>query len=115
MNGTGAVGATTAFSREDHIHPSDTTKLSDAPSDGTIYGRKDAVWTEVESGGGSSVFVSDTAPVGAPDNSMWWDSNSGILYVRYNDGSSTQWVQICGSGGSPTTRQAMLPNVMVNL
>ena len=52
-----------------------------------------------EGGGGSAVYVSDTAPDDPEDNSLWWESDSGILYVRYNDGSSTQWVAIAGSGG----------------
>jgi hypothetical protein len=43
-------------------------------------------------GGGSSVYVQDTPPTGVPDNSLWWESDSGLLYVRYNDGDSTQWV-----------------------
>src|SRR4029077_1643795 len=41
--------------------------------------------------GASAVYVSDTPPVGAPDNSLWWESDTGILFVRYNDGTSTQW------------------------
>jgi hypothetical protein len=39
------------------------------------------------------LYISDTAPVGAPDNSMWWNSNTGILYVRFHDIDSTAWVQ----------------------
>jgi Chaperone of endosialidase len=46
-------------------------------------------------GGGSSVLVSDTPPAGAADNTLWWESDSGLLYIRYNDGSSTQWVIAC--------------------
>lgn len=50
-------------------------------------------WVTVSSGGaGGAVYVSDSAPVGAADNSLWWRSDLGILYVRYNDGDSTQWV-----------------------
>lgn len=45
-------------------------------------------------GGGSSVFVSDTPPAGAADNSLWWESDTGLLYVRYNDGDSSQWVTV---------------------
>jgi Collagen triple helix repeat (20 copies) len=83
-------------------------ELADAPVDGILYGRKDALWTEVvATGGGSSVFISDTAPVDAPDNSMWWESDSGVLYVRYNDGvGPAQWVQAvahpveAGTGGT---------------
>lgn len=42
--------------------------------------------------GAPGVLVSDTPPAGAPDNSLWWESDSGLLYLRFNDGTSTQWV-----------------------
>lgn len=45
-------------------------------------------------GGGSSVFVSDTAPTGKPANSLWWESDTGILYVNFQDADSTQWVSV---------------------
>jgi hypothetical protein len=38
------------------------------------------------------IYVSDTPPAGAPANSLWWESDTGLLFVRYNDGDSTQWV-----------------------
>lgn len=41
---------------------------------------------------GSTVYISDTPPVGAADNSVWWESDTGALYVRYNDGNTAQWV-----------------------
>ena len=45
------------------------------------------------------VTVSDTPPA-APDNGeLWFDSNSGQLFVSYNDGSSQQWVIAVNSGG----------------
>ena len=40
----------------------------------------------------NDLYFLDSAPPGAPDGSMWWETDSGILFVRYNDGSSTQWV-----------------------
>jgi hypothetical protein len=40
----------------------------------------------------AAVFTSDTPPAGVPDNSLWWESDTGLLFVRYNDGDSTQWV-----------------------
>jgi hypothetical protein len=40
----------------------------------------------------SSLTVSDTPPVGVPDGALWWESDSGLLYVRYNDGNTIQWV-----------------------
>ena len=42
--------------------------------------------------GAGGVIISDTPPAGAPDNALWWESDSGLLYLRFNDGTSTQWV-----------------------
>jgi hypothetical protein len=39
-------------------------------------------------------YIQDNPPVGAPDNSLWLESDTGILYAHWNDGTSTQWVQI---------------------
>jgi hypothetical protein len=50
--------------------------------------------------GGTTVLVSDTPPVGAPDNTLWWESSTGVLYIRFNDGSSTQWVATLPSGAA---------------
>lgn len=41
----------------------------------------------------SSVVVSDTAPSGVDEGTIWFDSSSAQLYVYYNDGTSLQWVQ----------------------
>jgi len=42
----------------------------------------------------SSLYISDNPPVSPPDGSMWWDSDNGLLYIRYNDGAGpSQWVQ----------------------
>lgn len=45
---------------------------------------------------GPPVYASDTAPAGAPVGALWWESDTGILYMNYNDGSSTQWVSVAG-------------------
>jgi hypothetical protein len=42
----------------------------------------------------SSLTVSDTPPASPTDGQLWWESDSGMLYVRYNDGvGPAQWVQ----------------------
>jgi hypothetical protein len=64
----------------------------DAPNDGGTYGRKNNAWTGVGAGSTTPVFVSDTPPAGVPDGSLWWETDSGALYIRYNDGNSVQWV-----------------------
>jgi hypothetical protein len=57
--------------------------------------------------GGTAVLVADTAPAGAPDNSLWWEADSGQMYLRYNDGNSSQWVPAtlaqAGPAGPPCT------------
>lgn len=45
-------------------------------------------------GGGASVNISDTAPVGGNPGDMWYDSTDGTLYVYYEDVDGSQWVQV---------------------
>jgi len=46
-----------------------------------------------------SVYVSDSPPIAPIPGVLWWESDTGILYLRYNDGNSDQWVGIGGEGG----------------
>ena len=43
---------------------------------------------------GPGVVVSATPPVGAPDGTLWFDSTGAIMYFRFNDGTSSQWVSV---------------------
>jgi Collagen triple helix repeat (20 copies) len=45
-------------------------------------------------------IISDAAPVNAPDGSLWWRSSSGILYIKYNDGDSSAWIQVVANPAS---------------
>lgn len=38
-------------------------------------------------------------PAEAIDGSLYWDDNLGLLFIYYNDGTSSQWVQVTPSGG----------------
>jgi hypothetical protein len=51
-------------------------------------------WVKVSTGNidKAIIYIADDPPPGVPDNSLWWDSSAGVLYVRYNDGTSVQWV-----------------------
>lgn len=52
-----------------------------------------SAWITVGGQGlGATIYISDTPPAGALDNTLWWESDSGSLYVKYNDGDSSQWV-----------------------
>jgi len=43
---------------------------------------------------GASIAVSDEPPVGASNGSLWWESDTGLLYVYFHDGTSSQWVAV---------------------
>jgi hypothetical protein len=53
-------------------------------------------WINATSSG--AIYVNDPPPPNAPVNSLWWNSANGTLYIRYNDGNSTQWVALVGGG-----------------
>lgn len=42
----------------------------------------------------SGAAISDTAPGSPAAGTLWWNSTNGNLYIYYNDGSSSQWVQV---------------------
>lgn len=50
-------------------------------------------WINGTSGGGG--VTAAATPPGSPVNgSAWFDTNAGTLYVYYDDGNSSQWVQV---------------------
>jgi hypothetical protein len=59
--------------------------------------------TVAATGGGASVAVGDTPPASPSDNMLWWETDSGLLYLYYNDGTSSQWVTVSGPQGPPGT------------
>jgi hypothetical protein len=86
-----AAGNSTYFWRGDKTwQPLPPSGITDAPSDGNTYGRKNAAWAIVL--GGAS--ISDTAPAGAVHGQLWWNSANANFYIYYNDGDTVQWVQI---------------------
>jgi len=54
--------------------------------------------------GGSKVYMTDTKPLTALNGDLWWESDTGFLFVYYDDGSSAQWVSAlpAAAGGSVT-------------
>jgi len=60
-------------------------------------------WSTV-AGGGASVTTSDSAPVSPSDGDLWYDSVGGRLYVYYDDGNTSQWVDAAPQGGSATDK-----------
>lgn len=48
--------------------------------------------------GAGSVIIASSPPTIALSGDLWWDSDSGVLYIYYFDGTSSQWVETSGSG-----------------
>ena len=57
----------------------------------------------------SRVDAGESAPGDADTNQLWYKPSTGSLYVYYNDGSSSQWVEI---GGSSTGELQNLESVL---
>jgi hypothetical protein len=110
MNGVAAPGSVTRWAKGDHVHPTDTSRAANTvfgasggshstglvPDPGAVVGitkflREDATW-QLPSGGGTTVTISDTPPGSPSVGNLWWESDSGVLYIYYNDGTSSQWV-----------------------
>jgi hypothetical protein len=53
-----------------------------------------------EKANNASANIGNTAPVGSNPGSLWWDTTLGRLFIYYNDGDSSQWVESSPSGGS---------------
>jgi len=45
----------------------------------------------------AKVSVGDAPPGSPVQGSLWYETDSGVLMIYYNDGTSSQWVQIAGS------------------
>lgn len=58
--------------------------------------------------GMGSITVAETAPLGAAEGDLWWDSSvgGGQLYVYYTDVDSSAWIIAnTGGGGGPVGDQ----------
>jgi hypothetical protein len=64
-------------------------------------GRVPIGWSSGGGGGGGdfSVSIGDTPPATPIPGDLWWDSVGGNLYIRFNDGTSAQWVIAVASAG----------------
>lgn len=81
--------------------------LPDSPTDGqtvqigTIIYTYDAaagVWNSNSAIGPTlspaTITTSDTAPSNPSNGDMWFDSSVGKTFIWYDDGTSTQWIQM---------------------
>jgi hypothetical protein len=59
-----------------------------------------STWADMVGGGGgsASVTISDTPPGSPTAGNLWWESDSGNMYIYYDDGTTSQWVPATGLG-----------------
>ena len=60
----------------------------------------------------AGVFVSATAPTSPAPTSgdLWWDTDSGILFIYYTDTDTSQWVD--ATGGTTGTEETISKSTM---
>jgi hypothetical protein len=74
------------------------------PVDGEVFGSytwsaAKGVWQSREESATVAV-ISPTAPTSAKNGDVWYNSSNGISYVYYDDGNSSQWVQLIAMSGA---------------
>jgi hypothetical protein len=75
------------------------------PANGEVFGSyvwsaSKGVWQSREESA-TVAITSPTAPLTANNGDVWYNSSNGISYVYYDDGTSTQWVQLISTTGAP--------------
>jgi len=83
------------------------------PIGGPTFRWSGTTWTAEMAGVPVSVYVADSAPPNPAVGQLWWDSDSGNLFIWFADPDSTQWVQV---SGMPATAKptALARNRIVN-
>jgi hypothetical protein len=85
--------------------------IGSAPNDGTgdqlrtSFDKCNQNFTELYTtggGSGASITISDTPPGAPTAGSMWWESDTGRLWIYFNDGTSSQWVVAAGGTAQPS-------------
>jgi len=56
------------------------------------FHQANAAFTTANSAGKTIILFSDSPPAGPTNNTLWWQSNTGVLKVYYTDADGAQWV-----------------------
>ncbi len=68
-----------------------------AAGDPAMFWAGDKTWKPA-SGGTGGAIVSDTPPASPASGQIWWESDTGALFIYYMDPNTNQWVQVNGNG-----------------
>jgi len=71
-----------------------------ATDNGHLYVWVGTQWDDAGPLGTSTTTTADIPPSNPKDGDMWWESDSGIFWVYYDDGNTSQWVQAGGTAAS---------------
>jgi hypothetical protein len=67
---------------------------------GVTYIYDGVKWSSAGSGGGgASVSTGPNPPATSASGDLWFNTNTGIMYVYYLDEDSSQWVDVRPGGG----------------
>jgi hypothetical protein len=91
---------------------SDVTVTSPADKQVLQYETSSGKWKNKQATGG--VSVSDTTPASPIDGDALFYSADGTMFVRYNDGTSVQWVQPNAVLSSQIEQRYYSPNYVIN-
>lgn len=73
---------------------------SETQPNGVTYIFDGVKWSSAGGGGGgASVGSGETPPAVPSPGDLWFDTNSGIMYVYYLNDDSSQWVDVRPGGG----------------
>lgn len=68
--------------------------VTEAPNDGQKYVRGSENWVEFLE---TNIEISETSPTTPIVGQLWYDSGEGTPYIYYNDGDSSQWIEMNGT------------------
>jgi hypothetical protein len=73
-----------------------------SPVGGAIWRWNGEVWLQAAPNAASSIaLIGDLAPASPVPGQFWWESDTGKLFVWYDDGNSAQWVEaVAGSSNA---------------
>jgi hypothetical protein len=90
-----------------------TITLADAPAANDTVVVKKFTGGGGSSSGGASVSISDAPPTSPTANSLWWQSNTGILKIYYTDTDSSQWVDASPSSSGSSSTDTLSPFLLM--
>ena len=108
-NGLIVQGATATVNGNDVITSgSSVSDLSDIDTSGAtdsqalVYNASSGIWIPGAAAGGEgggSYTISATAPESPEAGDVWFDSTDGLSYIYYDDGDTSQWIELSGPQG----------------